>query len=150
MSQNHPISSYQHNYCCRNSDNNSTIRNNNTSDNNNNNNSRDYIYNYNYNYNYNQWVKNRNSKARPFLTFPACFSIPKFVSNLNYDCSNFLDVRNLQKQVKKAFCYQKLFWPFTVWINCSSDLKNFENSKFQKFFSITRTIFSHSKSEQYW
>ena len=30
-----------------------------------------------------------------------------------------------QEQVKKAFCYQKLFWPFTVWINCSSDLKNF-------------------------
>ena len=24
--------------------------------------------------------------------------------------------------------YQKLFWPFTVWINCSSDLKNFANS----------------------
>ena len=37
-------------------------------------------------------------------------------------------MRNLQKQVKKAFCYQKLFWPFTVWINCSSDLKNFANS----------------------
>ena len=28
-------------------------------------------------------------------------------------------MRNLQEQVKKAFCYQKLFWPFTVWINCS-------------------------------
>ena len=37
-------------------------------------------------------------------------------------------MRNLQEQVKKAFCYQKLFWPFTVWINCSSDLKIFENS----------------------
>ena len=37
-------------------------------------------------------------------------------------------MRNLQEQVKKAFCYQKLFWPFTVWINCSSDLKNFTNS----------------------
>ena len=31
-------------------------------------------------------------------------------------------------QVKKEFCYQKLFWHFTVWINCSSDLKTFENS----------------------
>ena len=26
---------------------------------------------------------------------------------------------------KKASRYQKLFWPFTVWINCSSDLNNF-------------------------
>ena len=38
-------------------------------------------------------------------------------------------MRNLQEQVKKAFCYQKLFWPFTVWINCSIDLKNFVNSQ---------------------
>ena len=44
-------------------------------------------------------------------------------------CSIFLDVRNLKEQVKKAFCYQKLFWPFTVWINCPSDLKNFANSQ---------------------
>ena len=44
-----------------------------------------------------------------FLTFPACFSIPNFFSNLNYNCSNLLDMRNLQEQVKKAFCYQKLF-----------------------------------------
>ena len=29
------------------------------------------------------------------------------------------------------FCYLKLFWPFTVWINCSSDLKNF--AKFSAF-----------------
>ena len=36
-------------------------------------------------------------------------------------------MRNLQEQVKKAFCCQKLFWPFTVWINCSSDLKIFAN-----------------------
>ena len=54
----------------------------------------------------------------------------------------FLD---LQEQVKKVFCYQKLFWLFTVWMNCSSYLKNFA-----KFFSITRTIFVHSRSEQFW
>ena len=36
---------------------------------------------------------------------------------------SLLDMRNLQEQVKKAF------WPFTVWINCSGDLKNFENSQ---------------------
>jgi hypothetical protein len=56
-------------------------------------------------------------------------------------------MRNLQEQVKKAFCYQQLFWPFTVWINYSSDLKKFANSdfslEFEKFFLITRTIFSH-------
>ena len=63
-----------------------------------------------------------------FLTFPACFKIPIFFSNLNSDCSDLLDLRNLKEQVKKAFCYQKLFWPFTVWIKCSSDLKIFENS----------------------
>ena len=28
---------------------------------------------------------------------------------------------HIQEQVKKAFCYQKLFWPFTLWIDCSSD-----------------------------
>ena len=47
---------------------------------------------------------------------------------MNYNCSIFWDLRNLQEQVEKAFCYQKLFWPFTVWINCSSDLKFFANS----------------------
>ena len=54
--------------------------------------------------------------------------MPIIFSNLNYNCSNFSDVRNLQEQVKKAFCYQKLFWPFTVWIDWSRDLKNFANS----------------------
>ena len=64
-----------------------------------------------------------------FLTFPADFYIPIIFSNLNYSCPIFWDLRNLQEQVKKAFCYQKLLWPFTVWINCSSDLKIFENSR---------------------
>ena len=58
---------------------------------------------------------------------------------MNSNCSK-LDMRNLQEQVKKAVCYQKLFWPFTVWINCFSHLKNFENSQpsasnFKSFFS---------------
>ena len=64
-----------------------------------------------------------------FLTFPACFSIPIIFSNLNSYCSNLSYLRNLQEQVKKAFCYQKLFWPFTVWINCTSDLKNSAKSQ---------------------
>ena len=44
-----------------------------------------------------------------FLTFPACFLIPISLSNLNSNCSNLLDMRNLQEQAKKTFCYQKLF-----------------------------------------
>ena len=48
---------------------------------------------------------------------------------MNYNCSNFLDVRNLQEQVKKALCYQKLFCLFTVWKKYSSNLKNFANSR---------------------
>jgi hypothetical protein len=77
-----------------------------------------------------------------FLTFPACFWIPIIFSNLNYNCSNFLDLRNLQEQVKKAFCYQELFWPFTVWINCSSDLKNVANSRpsASNFKSFSRSL----------
>ena len=43
-------------------------------------------------------------------------------------------MRNLQEQVKKPICYQKLFWPFTVWINCSSDLENFCKFKAEQFF----------------
>ena len=50
-----------------------------------------------------------------FLTFPACFKIPIFFSNLNYNCSNLLDMRNLQEQVKKH----------SVAKNCS-DLSQFE------------------------
>jgi hypothetical protein len=38
-------------------------------------------------------------------------------------------MRNLQEQFKKAFCYQRIFWSFTVWINYFSDLKNFANSQ---------------------
>ena len=34
-------------------------------------------------------------------------------------------MKNLQEQVRKTFCYQKLFWPFTVQTNCSSDLEMF-------------------------
>ena len=41
---------------------------------------------------------------RYFLTFPACFQIPIIFSNLNPNCSDLLDMKNFQKQVKKAFC----------------------------------------------
>ena len=67
-------------------------------------------------------------------------------SNLNSNCSNFLDMRNLQEQVKKAFCYQKLFWPFTVRTNCSSDLNFFSNfrpsaSNFKSFSPSLKQLF---------
>jgi hypothetical protein len=65
---------------------------------------------------------------------------------LNSNCSNELDMRNLQKQVKKAFCYQILFCPFTVCINYSSDLKIFANFRpsalnFKSFFSSLEQFF---------
>ena len=61
---------------------------------------------------------------------------------MNSNCSNLLDPRNHQKQVKKAFCYKKLFWPCTVWIKCSSDLKIFANSRpsASNFKSFSRSI----------
>jgi hypothetical protein len=51
-------------------------------------------------------------------------------------------MRNLQEQVEKTFCYQKLFRPFTVWINCSSDLKIFANSRpsASNFKSFSRSL----------
>ena len=59
-------------------------------------------------------------------------------------------MRNLQEQVKKAFCYQKLFWPFTVWMNCYSDLKNFASSRPSasnfKWFSGSLEQFFHTVS----
>ena len=51
-------------------------------------------------------------------------------------------MRNNQEQVEKALCYQKLFWPFTVWINCSSDLNIFANSRpsASNFKSFSRSL----------
>ena len=61
-----------------------------------------------------------------FSNFSCMFLFPLFFFNLNLNCSsNLLYLRNLKEQVKKAFRYQKLFWPFTVPTNCSSDLKIF-------------------------
>ena len=63
---------------------------------------------------------------------------------MNSNWSNLLDQTNLQKQVRKAFFCQKLFWPFTVRTNCTSDqiLRcQSSPSNFNFFFSNTRTIF---------
>jgi hypothetical protein len=86
-----------------------------------------------------------------FLTFPVGdkFSIPIIFSNLNSNCSNLSHLRNLLQEVNNSVLFQKSFWPFTVWINFYCDLKIL-SLEFQKFFSITRTIFSHSRAEQFW
>ena len=83
----------------------------------------------------NKWATSNSNFSCMFLNL-------NILSNFNFNCSYFLDLRNLQEQVKKAFCYQKLFWPFTVWINCSSDLKNFENSRpsASNFKSFSRSL----------
>ena len=59
----------------------------------------------------------------------------RLFSNFNFNCSNLLDLKNLQEQVKIAFCHQKFFWPFTVWINCSIDLKKFKILGLQPWIS---------------
>ena len=60
---------------------------------------------------------------------------------MNYNCSYLSYLRNLKEQVKKL-CYQKLYWPFTVWTNSSSDLKIFANSRpsAMKFKNFSRSI----------
>ena len=97
-----------------------------------------------------RWMFMAQAKKQLFLTFPACFYIPIIFSNLNSNCSNSLDLRNLQEQVKKAFCYQKLFWPFTVWINCPSDLKSFSRSLEQFFLTVGQNNFGNKIPFQTW
>ena len=100
------------------------------------------------------WINVRSKKKNTKRSSVLLLGILFFGTDVN--CSKFLDVRNLQEQVKKAFCYQKLFWPFPVWLNCSSGLKNFENSRpstsnFKRFScSLETRIFFHRWSEQFW
>ena len=54
------------------------------------------------------WLE-RNECTTYVSNFSCMFLYPNNFSNLNSNCSNLLDMRNLQEQVKKAFCYQKLF-----------------------------------------
>ena len=78
--------------------------------------------------------------ATIFSIFFCRFLNPNYFFNLNSNCTKVLDLRNLQEQVKKNILFHKLFWPFNVQTNCSSDLKK---------ISITREFFSHSRSEQF-
>ena len=77
-----------------------------------------------------------------FSNFSCMFMNPNNFFQFDPNCSNLLDMRNIQKQVKKAFCYQRLFWPFTVWINCSSDFKLFATSlpSASNFKSFSRSL----------
>ena len=74
-----------------------------------------------------------------FSNFSSMFLNHSNFSNLNYNWSNLVDMRNLQEQVKKAFCYQN----FCLTFHCLNKL--FKRSqkfceflafirKFQKFF----------------
>ena len=47
-----------------------------------------------------------------FSHFPECFLIPIIISGLNSNCSDLSDMRNLQEQVKKAFCIPKIALTF--------------------------------------
>ena len=62
-------------------------------------------------------------------------------------------MRNLQEQVKKAFCYQtfcdfSLFEQIVLVISKFLQILDLQ-PRISKVFSITRTIFSHSRSEQF-
>ena len=86
------------------------------------------------------------------------FLLQLVISRLIIERIQYIKIKKTfgEKVNKKAFCYQKLFWPITIWIDCFSDLKSFADSwpsasNFKSFSrSLYRTIFSHSRSEQFW
>ena len=90
-------------------------------------------------------MENRGEKQL-FLTFHVGFWIPIICPNLNLNCSNVLDLRNLQEQIKKAFCFKYcsdvlLFeWIVLMISILQTSALNF------KFFSITRTFFFSQKA----
>ena len=52
-----------------------------------------------------KFPKKKKKKAdKYFSNFFCMFLNPNIFFNLNLNCSNLLDLRNLQEQVKKAFC----------------------------------------------
>ena len=48
-------------------------------------------------------------RVSQFSNFSCMFLNPNIFSNMNSNCSNLLDMRNLQEQVRKAFCDQIFF-----------------------------------------
>ena len=64
-----------------------------------------------------------------FSNFSCMFLSPNCFCQFELNCSNFIDLRNLQEQVKRVLCCKKLFWPFTDQANCSNYLKIFANTR---------------------
>ena len=65
-------------------------------------------------------------------------------------------MRNFQKQVKKPFCYQKLFWLFTVckifansW-HSASNFKRFSRSLEQFFLTVGKNNFGNKIPMIFW
>ena len=87
-----------------------------------------------------------------FLTFPACLGSQRFFLVWVYNHSNLLNMQNLQEQVKKAFCYQKLFWLFIIWVNyadfadsqpSASNFKSFSWSLEYFFLTVRQNSFGN-------
>ena len=57
------------------------------------------------------------------------FLYPIIFFNWHFNCSNVLDLIETSSTKFKSIPFQKLFWLFTVWINGSSHLKLFSNSR---------------------
>ena len=53
-------------------------------------------------------VQVENEENEVFSNFSCMFLNPNIFSNLNSNCSNLLDMINLQEEAKKAFCHQKI------------------------------------------
>ena len=89
-----------------------------------------------------------------FSNFSCWFLNPINFSHLNCNCSNLLNLKNHQEQFKKhsvtkngydLYPLNNVFW----WSQKFCKFLAF-SLEFQKLFSINRTFFSHSRSEQFW
>jgi hypothetical protein len=66
-----------------------------------------------------------------------------FLSNLNSNFSNLSDLKNLQEQVKKAFCYQTLFWNFENSRPSALNFKSFSRLLEQLFLTVGQNNFGN-------
>ena len=79
-----------------------------------------------------------------FPTFPVGFCLPIIFSNLNYNCSDLSDLRNLQEQIKKACWFKNCSGLNLEWIVLVTE-KNFWNSRLNEFFlQKVRTIWKQN------
>ena len=96
-------------------------------------------------------------KTPSFLTFPACFKSQYFFPIWILIVIIYWIWETSRNNLKSILLPKIVltFQRFTVWINCSSDLKTFAYSRpsasnFKSFFLITWKFYSHSKAEQFW